>query len=158
MKIVLVDENRETYEVLNEVAKLSGSEIVYFDDLENAKAFILESVNDIDGVIVEKYVKNLPSGQLIAYFRKENVKIPFILLTENVNDEEKEYFKELGITEIIEKPFNPLDVMGAVVEYLSKEKGREYVESRLETDKTDRSTLKAIVEKIINFLKNLFKR
>ncbi len=157
MKIVLVDEDKSTYEVLNEVAQLSGSEIYYFNDIKNAKDFFKEN-SDVDGLIVEKYINNIPSGELISYIKILKLEIPTILLTSSITEEEKEYFKNLGITEIIEKPFNPLEVMTAIVEYLSKEKGRDYVEERLHAEKVDRASLKLLVEKIIDFLKKLFRK
>lgn len=157
MKIVLVDEDRETFEVLNEIAQLSGSEIIYFNNVDDAKNFFKENT-DVDGLIIEKYIANIPAGELVSYIKTLQLTVPTILLTEEVTDEEKEYFKNLGITEIIEKPFNPLEVMTAIVEYLSKEKGKEYVEERLHSSDVDRSSLKAVLQKIISLLKKLFKK
>lgn len=155
MKVVLVDEDKETFEVLNELAHLSGSEIIYFDNIDSAKNFFKENP-DVDGLVIERYIHNIPSGELISYVKNLKLEIPTILLTSSITEEEKEYFKNLGITEIIEKPFNPLEVMTAIVEYLSKEKGRDYVEERLHAEKVDKASLKLLVEKIINFLKKLF--
>ncbi len=158
MKIVLVDENRETFEVLNEVAQLSGSEIYYFNNIKDAKEFFKENT-DVDGLIIEKYVNNVPSGELVSYIKILKLDIPTILLTSDVTEEEKEYFKNLGVTEIIEKPFNPLDVMTAIVAYIKEKKGEEYVKERLQTEEnTDRTSLKAIIQKFIEIFKKLLKK
>ena len=155
MKVVLLDEDRETYEVLEEIAKLSGSEIIHFDDIEKVKSFIDESP-DIDGIIIEKYIKGKPAVSLVNYIKIKNIEIPIILLTAKVSEDEKDYFKQLGISAIMEKPFNPLEVMAEVVGILKELKGEEYIKQRLHADNTDRNTLKLLVNKLISILKKLF--
>jgi DNA-binding response OmpR family regulator len=92
MKLILLDDNKETYEVLKDVASLSESEIVYFTDIEEAKRYIQEN-QDIDGIISEVYVNGKPTVQIVHFIRKLELKIPFIILTENISEEDKEYFK-----------------------------------------------------------------
>ncbi len=157
MKIILLDDNKETYEVLNEVASLSESEIIYFTDIEEAKKYIQEN-SDIDGIISEVYVGGKPAVQIVHFIKKLELQIPFIILTENISDEDREYFESLGVNQIMSKPFNPLEVLSEVVAYLKEYKGEDYVRSRLKEDKSDRSSLKLVIEKIIEFLKNLFSR
>lgn len=156
MRILLIDENPETYEVLNEVAKLSQSEIIYFDDIMKAEDFLDESeVVDIDGIITEKYTQNKPIAVILNAVKEKNVDIPIILLTTKITEEEEEYFKKMGVSSIMLKPFNPLEVLTEIVEILKKEKGEEYVKERLHTTEADRSSLKRIIEKIINLFKKL---
>jgi len=135
MKIVLLDDDKETYEVLQEVAKLSGSEIIYFNDLKEAKEFIKNAEN-IDGIVAEKRVGGLPTWDILSYLKKTNKvsEIPFIVLSKDLAPEEKEFFEYMGVTAILEKPFNPLEVFLDIVEHLRKHKGDDYVKAKLSAE------------------------
>ncbi|NPA58829.1 MAG: response regulator [Aquificae bacterium] len=159
MKILLLDEDKETYQVLSEVAQLSGSEIIQITDLEEAKRFLKENP-DIDGIIAEQKVGGKPSWEIISFMKNEEAvqEIPVIILSASLTDDEKDFYQYLGVAAILEKPFNPLDVFTAVVEYLKKTKGEEYVKSKLEEEEVDKGALKKLVEKFVNFLKSIFSR
>ncbi len=133
MKIILLDEDKETYEVLQEVAKLSGSEIIQITTLEKAKELI-DKGEDIDGIVAEKRVNNMPTWEILSYLKRigKANEIPFMVLTKDITPEEKEFFEYMGVVAILEKPFNPLEVFMDIVEYLRKVKGEEYVKERLE--------------------------
>ena len=159
MRIVLLDDNKETYEVLNEIAQLSQSEIIYFDDIEKAKEYLTSNDDiDIDGIVMEKYVSNKPAATIINYVKTKNLNIPIILLSQDITDEEKEYFLNLGVSEIMEKPFNPLEVMTEIVAILKEKKGEEYIRERLHSEEIDKNALKLLIQKIISLFKNLIKR
>jgi DNA-binding response OmpR family regulator len=182
MKIVLLDDDRETYEVLQEVAKLSGSEIIYFNDLKEAKEFIKDAT-DIDGIVAEKRVGGLPTWDILSYLKKTGKlkEIPFIVLSKELAPEEKEFFEYMGATAILEKPFNPLEVFLDIVEHLRQYKGEDYVRSRLQGEEIlkkklsteqqsenvssqsetkqetqHKSGLLSILEKFIEFFKHFF--
>ncbi len=157
MKILLLDDNIETYEVLREVASLSGSEVIYFNDVIEAQKYILEHP-DIDAIISEKYINNRSSAEILGLIKKNNMNIPVILLTDELSEDEKDYYKRIGITEFFYKPFNPLELMTSIVEHLKNYKGEEYIKETLHTKEESRESLKAIVKKIINLLKKLFGR
>ena len=133
MRILLLDEDKETYEVLQEVAKLSGSEIIQVTSLEEAKELI-DKGEDIDGIVAEKRVNNMPTWEILSYLKRvgKAQEIPFIVLTKDISPEEKEFFEYMGVAAILEKPFNPLEVFMDIVEHLRKVKGEDYVKSRLE--------------------------
>jgi response regulator RpfG family c-di-GMP phosphodiesterase len=132
MKIVLLDEDKETYEVLQEVAKLSGSEIIQITNIKDAKQ-IIDSGEDIDGIVAEKRVNNMPTWEILSYLKKKDKhkEIPFILLTSEITPEEKEFFEYMEVAAILEKPFNPLEVFMDIVEHLRRVKGEDYVKERL---------------------------
>ncbi|HHG75305.1 MAG TPA: response regulator [Persephonella sp.] len=159
MRILLLDEDRATYQVLSEVAQLSSSEIIQITDMEEAKRFLKENP-DIDGIVAEQKVNGKPTWEIIQYMKNEKGvrEIPFIILTSSLTKDEKDFYHYMGVTAILEKPFNPLEVFTAIVEYLKKTKGEEYVKSRLEEEEVDKNALKAIIQKLINFFKSLFTR
>ncbi|SNZ02496.1 Response regulator receiver domain-containing protein [Persephonella hydrogeniphila] len=159
MKIILLDEDKATYQVLKEVANLSGSEIIQITDIENAKEYLKENT-DIDGIVAEQKLKGKPTWEIIQYMREnENIKeIPFIILSQSLTEDEKDFYRHIGVTAFFEKPFNPLEVFTAIVEQLKRTKGEEYVKSKLEEEQVDRNALKALINKLISFLKSLFTR
>ncbi|WP_457638678.1 response regulator [Persephonella sp.] len=156
MKILLLDEDKETYQVLKEVAQLSGSEIIQVTDVEKAKQIINEAT-DIDGIVAEQRLGDRPTWEIIQYMKNsEGVReIPFIILTSSLTDDEKDFYQYMGVTTILEKPFNPLEVFTAIVEHLKQTKGEEYIKSRLEEEEVDKNALKKILETLINLLKKL---
>ena len=133
MKIVLLDEDKDTYEVLQEVARLSGSEIIQITTLDKVKELI-EKGEDIDGIVAEKRVNNMPTWEILSYLKRSGKanEIPFIVLTKDITPEEKEFFEYMGVVAILEKPFNPLEVFMDIVEHLRQVKGDEYIKERLE--------------------------
>lgn len=156
MKILLLDEDKATYEVLRDVAQLSGSEIIQITSIKEAKDY-LKTHNDIDAIIAEQKLGESPTWELIQFMKDENIgKIPYIILTSPLSKDEKDFYKFIGVTDIFEKPFNPLEIFTAIAEYLKEEKGEEYVKERLEEEEVDKNLLKKIIEKVINFLKSLF--
>jgi len=157
LKIIVFDSNKETADVLEEVAKLSESEILFFDSFENLKNVLQEDA-DIDAIISEKNVNGASVSQIIAFLKSKNLDIPVILLTDQIDDEEKEYYTSVGVSQILTKPFNPLEVLTVVAEVLKEKKGEEYVKERLHSKDVDRSTLKAIIENILALFKKIFFR
>ncbi|RUM59372.1 MAG: histidine kinase [Persephonella sp.] len=177
MKIILLDEDQETYEVLQEVAKLSSSEIIQITTLEKAKELI-DKGEDIDGIVAEKRVNNMPTWEILSYLKRigKANEIPFIVLTKDITPEEKEFLDYMGVTAILEKPFNPLEVFMDIVEHLRQVKGEGYVKERLEgeedllklkekiqeekgelpANKTDKSGgILEVLKKFIEFFKHL---
>ena len=159
MRIILLDEDKATYQVLSEVAQLSGSEIIQLTDMDEAKKFMKENP-DVDGIVAEQKVNGKPTWEIIQYMKNEEGirEIPFIILTSSLTKDERDFYSYMGVTAVLEKPFNPLEVFTAVVEYLKKTKGEEYVKSKLEEEEVDKNALKAIIEKLMNLLKSIFTR
>ena len=180
MKIILLDEDKETYEVLQEVAKLSGSEIIQITTLDKAKELI-DKEEDIDGIVAEKRVNNMPTWEILSYLKRigKANEIPFIVLSKDITPEEKEFFEYMGVIAIMEKPFNPLEVFMDIVEHLRQVKGEDYVKERLEGEedllklkerlKEEKEKLPAnkeekgggileVLKKFIEFFKNLLKK
>ncbi|ACO03381.1 MAG TPA: response regulator [Persephonella sp.] len=159
MKILLLDDDVETYRVLQDVAQFSNSKVIQVRSIQEAKE-ILSSERDIDGIVAEIRLNGQPTWEILSFMRKnEDIKeLPFIVLSSPLSDEEKEFFEHMKVTAILEKPFNPLEVFTEILEHLKKVKGEEYIRERLEEEEVDRSLLKSIIQKIINALKNIFKK
>ncbi len=156
MRILLIDEDIDTYNVLREIAQFSNSEIIRVEDINEAKEIILNN-RDLDGIIAEVRVNGQPTWEILSFMkRREDVdEIPFVILAKDLTEDEEAFFKHMKATAVMKKPFNPLEVFTEIAEDLKKKKGEEYVKERLEEQHVDKSLLKKIIDKIMNFLKKL---
>jgi DNA-binding response OmpR family regulator len=140
MKFLFIGKDKDAYEVLNEVASLSQSEVIMTESLQKAKN-IIETSKDIHRIIAFAKVDNLPTVQLLSILkRNEDLKdIPFIILAEDLTEDDKDYYKALGVTEVFEIPFNPLEVFLVITSSLKNTKGEELVKQILHKSKKDKS-------------------
>ncbi|WP_457621521.1 response regulator [Persephonella sp.] len=159
MEILLLDDDVETYKVLQDVAQFSNSKIIQVRSVQEAKE-ILSSDNNIDGIVAEIRLNGQPTWEILTFMRKnDDIKeIPFIILSSPLSEEEKEFFKHMKVTAILEKPFNPLEVFTEILEHLREVKGEDYIRERLEEEKVNRPLLKSIIQSIITALKTIFKK
>lgn len=153
MKILLIDKDDTRYEILSEVASLSESSVVKISDLEEAKAYMLNN-KDFHAVIAVPKLNGMPTLQLLGIMKKDPVlkDIPFIIITEEPSQGEIEYYKTLGVVEVFEIPFNPLEVFLVITNYLKDTKGEEEVKAMLSQPQEEKS----LIKKIIEFIKKLF--
>lgn len=153
MKILLIDADDVRYEILSEVASLSESSVVKISDLEEAKAYILNN-KDFHAVIAVPKLNGIPTLQLLGIMKKDPVlkDIPFIIIAEEPSQSEIEYYKTLGVVEVFEIPFNPLEVFLVITNYLKDTKGEEEVKAILSQPQEEKS----LIKKIIEFIKKLF--
>ncbi|MEZ0323441.1 MAG: histidine kinase [Hydrogenothermaceae bacterium] len=154
MKILLITEDEISFEVFNEVASLSNSKVLWFKTVAEAKEF-LNTNKDIHAVVAAEKVSDGNTLQIFALIKKDTTlsSLPFIILATQPTQEEINYYKTLGITEVFEIPFNPLEVFLVITNYIKDVKGEEVVKDILEEPKKES---KSIFAKIIEFFKKLF--
>ncbi|MCX7738090.1 MAG: histidine kinase [Hydrogenothermaceae bacterium] len=155
MKILLLDEDEMSFEVLSEVASLSDSEVVLFKTVEEAKNYISNN-KDFHAVIALPKLGNIPSLQILAMMKKDpDLKnIPFMIISHSPTQEEIKYYKAIGVVEVFEIPFNPLEVFLIITNYLKDVKGEEEVRAILQETKKEKS----VFQKILEFINKLFGR
>jgi DNA-binding NtrC family response regulator len=153
MRILYLGKDLEIYEILNEVASLSQSEVIKIESIKEALDVLAEDKN-FHGVIAHPKVDNIPSLQVLAFMKRdESLKdIPFIIIIENITKDDIDYYKAMGVAEIFEIPFNPLEVFLVITNKLKDAKGEEVVKQILHEAKKDKS----ILLKIIELIKKLF--
>lgn len=155
MKVLLIDVDDIRFEILNEVASLSNSEVMKISDIQQAKDYITFN-RDFHAVIAIPKIDNLPTIQLLAMMKKdEQLKnIPFIIIAEEPTKEEIDYYKAIGVAEVFEIPFNPLEVFLVITNYIKDVKGEEEVKAILHEGKETEKV--SIFRRIIEFIKRLF--
>ncbi len=156
MKILLLDDDIQTYRVLQEVAQFSNSEVIQVNDINEAK-LLLSARKDIDGVVAEVRLNGQPTWEILSFMRRnEDIEeIPFIILAKELTEDEEAFFKHMKATAVMKKPFNPLEVFTEIAEDLKKKKGEEYVKEKFEAQEVNKPILKKIIEKIVNILKKI---
>ncbi|NPA54010.1 MAG: response regulator [Aquificae bacterium] len=156
MKILLLDDDIETYRILQEVAQFSSSEVIQVSDINEAK-MLLEHRKDIDGIVAEVRLNGQPTWEILSFMRRnENIEeIPFVILAKELTEDEEAFFKHMKATAVLRKPFNPLDVFTEIAEDLKKKKGEEYVRDKFEEQEVDKSLLKKIIEKLVTILRRI---
>lgn len=155
MKILLIDVDDLRFEILNEVASLSNSEVIKIPDIQQAKDYI-SSNRDFHAVIAIPKIGNIPTIQILAMMKKNpDLKdIPFIIIAEEPTGEEIEYYKTIGVTEVFEIPFNPLEVFLVITNYIRDTKGEKEVKAMLQEENTKEKV--SIFYKIMQFIKRVF--
>lgn len=155
MKILLIDVDDIRFEILNEVASLSNSEVVKISDIQQAKDYI-SSNRDFHAVVAIPKIDNVPTIQLLAMMKRDShlKDIPFIILAEEPTEEEIDYYKTIGVAEVFEIPFNPLEVFLVITNYIKDVKGEEEVKAILHEGKEPERV--SIFRRIVEFIKRLF--
>lgn len=153
MRILYLGEDEKIYIILDEVASLSRSEVIKIGSIKEAMDILAKDKN-FHGIIAHPKVDNIPSLQVLAFMKRdESLKdIPFIIIAENITKDDTDYYKAMGVAEIFEIPFNPLEVFLVIINKLKDTKGEEVVKQILHRAKEDKS----ILLKIIEFIKKLF--
>lgn len=153
MRILYLGKNEEIYITLNELASLSQSEVIKIGSVKEALDILAKDKN-FHGIIAHPKVDNIPSLQVLAFMKRdESLKdVPFIIISESITKEDTDYYKAMGVAEVFEIPFNPLEVFLVITNKLKDVKGEEVVKQILHEAKKDKS----ILLKIIEFIKKLF--
>jgi DNA-binding NtrC family response regulator len=142
MRILYLGKDLEIYEILNEVASLNQSEVIKIESVKEALDILAKDKN-FYGVAAHPKVDNIPSLQVLAFMKRdESLKdIPFIIVSENITKDDIDYYKAMGVAEIFEIPFNPLEVFLVIANKLKDAKGEEVVKQIFHEAKKDKSIL-----------------
>ena len=118
-KIVVMDDEAAVRNVISIALKREGHEVIAYEDAAPA----LEEVNwdEIDLVLTD-LVMPTPGDQFVLILQQEEVDVPVMVLSAHLTDARVEYLRELGVTRIMEKPFEIKTLLESVREML--ERGR----------------------------------
>ena len=122
-KIVVMDDEAAVRNVISIALKREGHEVIAYEDAAPA----LEEVNwdEIDLVLTD-LVMPTPGDQFVLILQQEEVDVPVMVLSAHLTDARVEYLRELGVTRIMEKPFEIKTLLESVREML--ERGRQEAE------------------------------
>ncbi len=114
-KIVVMDDEEAVRSAITRVLQRAGHEVLAFEDAAPA----LDEVNfeEIDLVLTD-LVMPTPGDQFILVLQQEDIEVPVIVLSANLNEERIRYLEELGTDRILEKPFDLAELLKVVEECL----------------------------------------
>lgn len=124
-KIMVIDDDKEFLEELQETLRLSGYDLVAIDDPVQA----LELAKNLkpSAILVDLKMPK-KSGFEFAYELKNYSKledIPVIAMSAYFKDEENNFLALCGISKLIRKPFNPLDIISSLEEALAERRKKQ---------------------------------
>jgi CheY-like chemotaxis protein len=101
-KILLVDDDAMTREIITEVLKSGG----YAADVvsDGIQAIIEISQNDYDLILSDISMPNFNGYQLLEFLKEKNIGIPVVFLTSYISQEEEIKGLKLGAVEYLKKP------------------------------------------------------
>ena len=109
--IMVMDDDASVRDVIGEALKRDGHEVQAFEDAAPA----LDEV-DFDGVdlVVSDLVMPTPGDQFMLVLQHDGFEVPVIIVSANLNEERKDYLKELGAEAVLEKPFDVRELLEIV--------------------------------------------
>ncbi len=111
-KVLVVDDENFIRELIYDFLEFENIECDKAESQEVALELI--SKNDYDLILLDRNLKDFKSENMIEKIKKD---IPIVLLT-GEDGACEDYFRELGISEIIFKPFQYDDFMNKINPYL----------------------------------------
>lgn len=109
--ILIVDDNKLIREILRDVLTKNGYQVLEAKDGEEALKIYKSKLPDM--IILDIVMPGINGFELLRIFRKEeeNLMLPIILLTSQVDFEEKIKGLELGADDYLVKPFNEKELL-----------------------------------------------
>jgi two-component system, cell cycle sensor histidine kinase and response regulator CckA len=112
--ILVVDDEPAVRDVLTLALLTSGWKTVEAANGEEAAEILRERGEEISGVITDLHMPGMDGLQLARRTRELFPKMPIVLSTGMVSDEQRTELSLLGNSEILLKPYSIAQLMGAV--------------------------------------------
>ncbi len=118
-KLVVLDDDDSLRKAMVLALEREGHEVHDFEDASPA----LDEV-DFDEVdlVVSDLVMPTPGDQFILILHNDDIEVPVIIVSAELNEERVQYLREIGAVRIIEKPFELAELMKVVREVLAMSK------------------------------------
>ncbi len=120
VKVLVVDDDKESRELLSEVLTTGGYSVGLVENAEAARA-TLRREEDYHIVIADLRMPNGSGLDLLKELRREKAKCEVILMSSFISGAERELADELGVDAFLEKPFRLSELLD-VVAGLAKER------------------------------------
>lgn len=118
-KVLIADDEENITNILGKYLQKEGYEIAIVND--GKAAIKLFDSKDFDLIILDLMMPYFSGEQVCSYVRKKS-RVPIIMLTAKVGDDNLEKGIDLGADDYIEKPFSPREVVAKVKAVLRRSK------------------------------------
>lgn len=123
--ILILEDEHEIGEYLHNLLIPSYREVVYCDSALKAKNIILERTFSL--VLTDIMMPGLQGHEFLKYYRSAGRIEPVIFITGNTNREILMTAVRLGVSDVLEKPFEEVDLLKTIERTLEIEKRKESV-------------------------------
>lgn len=118
-KVLIVDDDKESRELLCEVLDANGYGVAAVEDGRGARE-ALRRDGDYRIVIADLRMPEETGLDLIRSLRQQNSKLEVVLMSSFISGAERKRAKELGASAMLEKPFRLSELLQVVAELASK--------------------------------------
>lgn len=101
-KILIVDDSFVSRRMITNIVKDLAEQIDYADDGE--KAIEMVNKNDYQLVLLDLLMDKLDGFGVLAHFKENNISIPTIVISADIQESTRNKCLELGALDIINKP------------------------------------------------------
>ena len=107
MKILIVEDDQNQRGALTRMLRNRGFEIIEAEDAFQAMQIIFfQKENEIDLIVSDFYLKGKNDLEMLRSLREKGIKIPFILITGNIDGNIEVIAKNAGAKHCLQKPFD----------------------------------------------------
>jgi DNA-binding response OmpR family regulator len=122
-KIMIVEDDAGILHSLSRYLQGSGFEVVLCDNGQNAES--LFSATHPDLILLDINLPGINGKELVEIFQKRNAKIPILMLTARVSEEDIVECFEKGARDYIKKPFSSRELVARIRIHLGDTQNQE---------------------------------
>ncbi len=116
--ILYIDDDLSSLLLVKEQMKLSDINVITESNGKLGITTYLESKEDIDLVMLDVHMPHINGYDLLVSIRKDNDKIPIIMVTATSFIENKDTILKLGANEYLIKPITQKDLLKIIRKYI----------------------------------------
>ncbi len=123
--ILVVDDEARMRKLVKDFLMAKGFSVLEAEDGEKALEIFRAEKNQIELVLLDVMMPKQDGWSVLRQIRQENKKLPVIMLTARVEEQDELFGFELGVDEYISKPFSPKILVARVDAILRRAKIHE---------------------------------
>ncbi|MBN2650856.1 MAG: response regulator [Spirochaetales bacterium] len=117
-KIMIVDDEEIVRELLEEVLRSAGYEVVAFSSGLDAESFLKRQGEVVDLLVLDVEMPVIDGEKTLLLLRKIDASLKTIILTGYTSSDKIERIKEIGVINVLHKPIRCTDFLDIIKEVL----------------------------------------
>ena len=117
-RILIVDDDPSVRDVLGEIVTTFGYEALMAESAKEAVATLTKG--GIHLIFLDIAMPEVTGDRLLDFLRKKGFKTPVVVVSAHVEDAVREHLTEIGVSGIIQKPFEVSDVIDEMERALTR--------------------------------------
>ena len=125
LTVLVVDDEARMRKLIKDFLVKNNYNILEAEDGEKALNVYNENKNKINLILLDVMMPKLDGWSVLRQIRRDNQKLPIIMLTARAEEQDELFGFELGVDEYISKPFSPKILVARVEAILKRGKVSE---------------------------------